>query len=913
MLPYIVNMNGRIRESEVFPRIRDAEDDMREKTRSTLSKNLLLKHKKKQKKSESDIKSSCVFNTFAINKDPSISKYMPFDEIIYPKLFNDSTFPSEGIQDLWMSGLIDETYRNNVRTMKKKIKMYSEMPDSAVFPHLIDSLESYNQASLPTLPTVYSIDRSLKSTSSHSSLISNTSKVVSDHKKSLTVDEQYRLDQLDKSLNKKRIPKIHEQFKPYQDSNNRMTKARKPMKKIEQLIHANEIESYFDNERKKHSAAIIIQKMWRRPVPIRQWRHASHLLRMALKIQKVARGFLARRYVAHWIYFRNKYIPLWQSRMRKWLSNQHLKFILAREKAACTAIQKIIRSKIAKERWKRLHADFAATRIQCLWRGITGRVVSDRIWLEKVVIPIQKAARRMLAKIHVKRLRRELNTAALQIQSWYRSWYSSKETFRRLYTRETNYRNDVMAILCSEEEYGEDTLLKLAERITKKNIRERLEVASKDLTETYVTIQAQENEILETKRQLYCLTPRAIQMGWKSELQKTANLLREKLTLTKLDALFNKSLHVRQLEDQLESRVEELESMARLCLRASHCRDLEAMDNNAREVFKNSTETEKKRRQSIGEEKRKWTVRFYNSDGKPDRRRRPGRAWDPAAVAGPEKATYTAGHGVDLMVKPLQGEDKIAAKIAPQKAVDHALSQLSLQTYLNQVNQYEGLLNPLMDIMERTTGGGPGVPLPQEQGWGAEGAGLVVAMREIGAVPAAWSENTNDVRSSTTSSPTSPNSGYRRRKRSSVGAGSRIDEGGVRRTDSRSRSRKPSNSDNWSRTSSPPSPTRTRTMLGDVAARKSSISASVSSTSFSPSKNKTSPLKKEEDEVKILEDNRRTERRKRDEEYYQKRRERKLEKRRDPAIIPWALLDALDGEKQKLEKEKNYINFAHKY
>ena len=152
-------------------------------------------------------------------------------------------------------------------------------------------------------------------------------------------------------------------------------------------------------------------------------------------------------------------------------------------------------------------------------------------------------------------------------------------------------------------------------------------------------------------------------------------------------------------------------------------------------MFKSATETGKKKRQAIGDEKRKWTIRYYNSDGKPDQKRRPGRAWDNSVKAGPEKATYTAGHGVDLTTKEMSETQRYNALVSPQKAVDHRLAQLSLQSYLEQVHQYEQLLNPLMHIMERTVGGAHGAPPPEQQGWGPVGRDLPGAMIDINAIP----------------------------------------------------------------------------------------------------------------------------------------------------------------------------------
>ena len=114
-------------------------------------------------------------------------------------------------------------------------------------------------------------------------------------------------------------------------------------------------------------------------------------------------------------------------------------------------------------------------------------------------------------------------------------------------------------------------------------------------------------------------------------------------------------------------------------------------------------ERRRERKIAIAEEKRRWRVLYYNSDGKPDKRRRPGRPWDPSLYAGPDKQTYTAGSGVDLLAHTrAKGEDERLGSI---KSVENTLGQVSLQSYLEQVNMYEQLLEPIQRVMRDTMGG----------------------------------------------------------------------------------------------------------------------------------------------------------------------------------------------------------------
>ncbi len=110
----------RVRESELFPRIRDLEQKMVEEE----GKYLKLKEKKKKKRKEASTalrpktlppiinkvpkaeKEQSYFSKFVVNKDPSNSKYMPFDEVYYPNIFNEDarSAPPHSIDMLWMLG-----------------------------------------------------------------------------------------------------------------------------------------------------------------------------------------------------------------------------------------------------------------------------------------------------------------------------------------------------------------------------------------------------------------------------------------------------------------------------------------------------------------------------------------------------------------------------------------------------------------------------------------------------------------------------------------------------------------------------------------------------------------------------------------------------------------------------------------
>jgi hypothetical protein len=133
MLPRVLSMDDRIKGSCLFPRIRDAERDMiKNEEEFRRKRERLKKHRDKQKnhdhKKEAPlgangkkipiVQETHYFTEFIINSDPSASKYMPFDAVIFPKLFNkiSAQAPPEAIDHLWMLGFEDHIQRNSKQT-----------------------------------------------------------------------------------------------------------------------------------------------------------------------------------------------------------------------------------------------------------------------------------------------------------------------------------------------------------------------------------------------------------------------------------------------------------------------------------------------------------------------------------------------------------------------------------------------------------------------------------------------------------------------------------------------------------------------------------------------------------------------------------------------------------------------------
>lgn len=115
-------VNGNIRSSEVFPRIRDAEKEMRDYNRSLMAR--LNEKKKAMKKSPvtADNQRPQYFSSFILDKDPKSAQYLTFDKVYFPKLPDPNNsecvdYSIETMDKMWLMGFKDESV--NARRNKK--------------------------------------------------------------------------------------------------------------------------------------------------------------------------------------------------------------------------------------------------------------------------------------------------------------------------------------------------------------------------------------------------------------------------------------------------------------------------------------------------------------------------------------------------------------------------------------------------------------------------------------------------------------------------------------------------------------------------------------------------------------------------------------------------------------------------
>ena len=871
------SLEQRIRDGDRFPKIEEAQAVMKAQKEAKEKARLIGSTGKKKSKTQMMVDAAkaevaeqmagsstklSYFNSFRVNDDPEVSKDILYDEIIYPKLFNDNEeVPPDAINKLWMAGFLDRAVRDqkaleNIsppkilldrykgqkkrakeekKAAKKKSSQNQKEYVNSILakrrPSELDDVESIivqttnanfkkskrfeneKKARLKEEALKKAVEEKLAAASAKEKVENENTKLGSPRINTpdafnrsddgnrelldrydgttapvagavvLSAEQEMQLKLLEnkalglnddgsdplmssgarkarmmagnkkdlfqpveeekkKPSRTKRLKKLlHNKIQVYQAENKKLKLLLKPPPKIDPTAEffSRELEFFFEIERVEDEAARVIQRAYRNLAKLRPLKYAVYVAFQVRKIQKVIRGWCTRKWLGAWYFKRFNLTIQWQANFRRWRSNKYWGIQSSLELRSVTLIQRRFRGWLGRARFREKQWGIAAVRIQCMWRGITARARCDKMWLDGIVIPIQVLMRKYIAKTFVNNMNADLDDAALKIQQRFRMSRAEDKMGKTLYKREMNYREDVISMIVAEEEWAAEQLVKMAGRMGKSTLKEELEQEATTMHDQFDEIYDIENEYMETQRQREILSPRAIAQGWVVELDKKIVSLRDQITNYKLDSLFHKCLKVSILENKLELKVREVEEMAAVRMKWADFRKMENADRVEREYVNSVANFRKDRKQKIADEKRKWQVRYSTPDGKPDKKRRPGRPWDPSVLAKPDHMTHTPL--VDLTAE-VRANDTVL-KPGSDESVERSLQRAALQQYLDQVNTYEQMLMPIQNILSTTFGGAPNHKTPEQHGFGSIGAAMPTALADIGATPQLWNQSTN--------------------------------------------------------------------------------------------------------------------------------------------------------------------------
>jgi hypothetical protein len=203
---------------------------------------------------------------------------------------------------------------------------------------------------------------------------------------------------------------------------------------------------------------------------------------------------------------------------------------------------------------------------------VVDRSLADKKWLNRVVIPMQKSIRALIARRKYTYLHHKLFTAAITIQRSFRLSLAVHSISERLYQRDMSYRDKTIEKLTADESICQEKIERLMERVVKVNIKAKAEQALDAVTRSEESIYEQERAVMEISRQLEILTPRALKQGFQEDLARREKEARAELTAKKRKHVFELCRQRLEHEITFESQVSELEDWATMCKRVSRWR-----------------------------------------------------------------------------------------------------------------------------------------------------------------------------------------------------------------------------------------------------------------------------------------------------------------------------------------------------
>lgn len=494
-----------------------------------MKKKLQQRQRRRQRRRRRTDADNDLFTSFTLNRDPENSKYLPYDEVVYPKLFNrpretrrpspSKEAPAHGgsgrgenanrplslaaaaeLDSIWVVGFVENARRHQKGQLLRELRDFVRLPGSTVLPGAHAALATINQIEQPTTSNS-SVPRSTSGGArgdrrarcgdkesgddGGDQFDEPSARESSGGKSALTALERLRLRELEKRLSRASQGVSEKDLchqagvKAYGAANRKLRKilhgARPPA--VGPAIKSQGLEAVFRRAREEFAAAVRIQRVYKHYYRRKQFNKMIQQLHGVVRIQALARGVIARRFVAEWYARRSVMVLAWQTVIRRMLSNIQWRRNLTVEHEAASKLQAVARGRAGRDKAFRVRADLAALCIQCLWRGSVDRARVDRLWLGSLATRIQGLARVMVAKRVVGRMRRIRNAAARSIQRCFRGMVARGAMVRLMWERSMASRLDFLRALAAEEDWERENMEITQRRSRRMRLEERLEEA----------------------------------------------------------------------------------------------------------------------------------------------------------------------------------------------------------------------------------------------------------------------------------------------------------------------------------------------------------------------------------------------------------------------------------------------------
>lgn len=468
-----------------------------------------------------------LFTTFTLNRDPENSKYLPYEEIVYPKLFNrplgagpqtpangtaetDNLGAAAELDNMWVVGFVEDARRRQKELLLKELRDFVRLPGSEVLPGARGALSTIS--SLSSRTTLDSLERSVvkpeidgngtkdeggsaqtggtrgdyeredQDDGRASSLDGTT---MGSSSSALTPLERSKLRQLERRLaSSSRDAGRRKLGRPagiaaYNSANRKLKKILRGSKlpHINPAVKSQGLEEVLRRTRDELAAAVRIQRVYKQYYRQKRFKTLARQIKGVILIQALARGVLARRFVAEWYVRRSAMVLSWQTVIRRMLSNLRWRRRLEVEQSSASRLQAILRGYLGRKKARDHRRSLAVLRIQCLWRGCVERGKADRLWLGAQATRIQCLARVVVARRSVQRKRRICNAAATSIQRCFRGFVARRVMRRLIWERAIAQRVDFVRVLAAEEEWLRENIELTQRRVGRMGLQERLKEA----------------------------------------------------------------------------------------------------------------------------------------------------------------------------------------------------------------------------------------------------------------------------------------------------------------------------------------------------------------------------------------------------------------------------------------------------
>mmetsp|Transcript_35516 Transcript_35516/g.51887 ORF Transcript_35516/g.51887 Transcript_35516/m.51887 type:complete len:531 (+) Transcript_35516:935-2527(+) len=426
--------------------------------------------------------------------------------------------------------------------------------------------------------------------------------------------------------------------------------------------------------------------------------------RCTIMIQSVVRGFIARRWVAVWKVKRAHTIVWCQACIRRRLTGKKWRLQCETEKIAATQCQSLIRRFLAKCFAYRSRRIAASSRIQKSWRISKSRMIC-KIQREDVNATIIQCFGRkeILTKSRYKNIREDKHDAARRIASCWRGHCSRLVRDELLHKRDIKQRSNQVRILTSEHQHWNDQIALLQRRIEKSKpihsaVKSIHEIRN-DMAKLQAKIIENENNLVEQSRIHERMSPRSVEQGWQAQVEKNIDSARQAITKTKIDFLFNTKQKLRGLEENFEKSIEEMDR-----LKAKNGWYLKWRQEELERLWEcqrrhHYKEKQKRQRQSIADERRKWEKIITRPSGKPEKLRR--RKSEQQRLSPTSQNTYSTVSNIPFCsgaVDLLAFDPNINSQ---DTKADRLVRMGEYCSYQNQLQLYESLFEPIAKIMQK--------------------------------------------------------------------------------------------------------------------------------------------------------------------------------------------------------------------